>query len=456
MSSTIFSGNSRYASDFQAVIDRAVAIATLPKTQMESARTALQDQSTALSTLDTRFSSLQSAINSLETATGNSSLYSTVSPTVSGDAAATATVGSGALEGTYSLQIDDLGAYSSVMSSSGTGVTDPGSGGISSSKSYTLTVGSRQYDIAAASSSLSDLVTAINSRAGSDVRATLINAGSGTADYRLSLETTHLGSFALQLNDGTKNLLDTASTVNTSLVDGWTAKYKAGNSAQLESDSRTLTLSTGLTVEMEKETTSALTIQVNRNPSVISGALNSFVNAYNATVDELDKHRGKNGGALAGQSIVYTLDRSLSELTSYSGSGAVGSLRDLGLKLDKDGKLSFDSSVFSDATSGGLTNAFSFLGSQDGSGFLKTAADTLSGIEDLTNGTLKSAITSTTSSLTSQDTRISDEQDRIDALKERLQAQMATSDALIAQMEQQVTYITNLFSAMQNNSGSSN
>ena len=452
MSSTIFSGNSRYASDFQSVIDRAVAIATLPKTQMQNALTTLQDQSNALSTLDTRFSSLQGAISSLETATGKSSLYSTVSD----DTAAAATVGSGALAGTYSLQIDDVGTYSSVMSSSGTAVTDPGSGGIGSSKNYTLTIGSQQYDITAASTSLSDLVAAINSQAGSDVRATLVNVGSGQADYRLSLETTHLGSFDLQLNDGTNDLLDTASTANTSLVEGSKAKYKVGNSAQLESDSRTITLSTGLTVEMREETSSALTINVNRNSSVISGALSSFISAYNATVDELDKHRGQNGGALAGQSILYTLGRSLSDLTGYSGSGAVGSLADLGVTLGKDGKLSFDSSTFSSATSEGLAAAFEFLGTHDGSGFLKAATDVLNGIEDATGGILKSAISSTTSSVSTQDKRISDEQERIDAMQQRMQAQIAASDALIAQLEQQVTYITNLFSAMQNSNGNSN
>jgi flagellar hook-associated protein 2 len=452
MSSTIFSGNSRYATDFQSVIDRAVAIASLPKTQMQNALTSLQGESTALSGLDTRFSSLQSAVSALETATGSSSLYSTVSD----DTAARATVGAGAFEGNYSLQITDLGAYSSVMSSSGTAVTDPGSGGISSSKAYTLTVGSRQLDITAASSSLNDLVAAINSQAGSEVGATLVNVGSGTADYRLSLETKHLGSFALQLNDGTKDLLDTAATPDTSLVDGWKAKYKVGNSAELESDSRTITLSSGLTVEFQEETTSPLTINVSRNAAVISGALSSFISAYNATVDELDKHHGKNGGALTGQSIVNSLSRSLTELTAYSGSGTVGSLADLGVTLGKDGKLSFDSSTFSSATSEGLTAAFEFLGSQDGSGFLKTAADVLNGIEDATGGTLKSAISSTTSSLSTQDKRISDEQERIDAMQERMQAQIAASDALIAQLEQQVTYFTNLFSAMQSSSGSSN
>src|SRR5262245_50523634 len=100
-SSSVFSGNSRYASDFQAVIDRAVAIASLPISQLNTDRTSLQDQSTALGSVDTKFSALQSAVTNLQDALGGSSYEASVSDPSLIDV----TVGEGALEGNYSIEV---------------------------------------------------------------------------------------------------------------------------------------------------------------------------------------------------------------------------------------------------------------------------------------------------------------------------------------------------------------
>jgi len=64
--SSLFTGASRYSSDFQAVIDRAVAIASLPLTQMQSTRARLGAESVALNSLESKFGALQAAIQSLE------------------------------------------------------------------------------------------------------------------------------------------------------------------------------------------------------------------------------------------------------------------------------------------------------------------------------------------------------------------------------------------------------
>jgi flagellar hook-associated protein 2 len=361
-SSTLFTGTSRYSTDFQAVIDRAVAIASLPLTQMQSTRARLSDESAALNSLESKFVALQSAIQSLESATGTSSLaYS-----VSDGAVLKPTLGAGALEGTYSLQVVNLGAYSSVMSSAGLAVvSDPGAQNITQASSYTLTVDGVNYTVTPAGASLNDLVAAINAQTEAGVQATLVNVGSGTADYRISLESKKLGAVSLQLHDGTQDLLDTAVTPGSSLVTGWLAEYKVGSSpAVLESDSRTLTLSTGLTVEMLKESEAAATVTVSRTSTAASNALAALANAYNAAVDELDSHRGEGGGSLAGHGLLSTLSQALRQMANYSSdSGTITSLTDLGLAFDRQGKLSFDATRFAEATTGGTNWMFLYLGS---------------------------------------------------------------------------------------------
>ena len=111
----IFSGNSRYASDFQTVINRSVAIASLPLQQLSNNKLVLQDQSTALTGLDNKFASLQSALGSIESATGLSSYSSSVS----NGSVVKANISSGAMEGTYTVEVTSLGSFSNTMSRDG-------------------------------------------------------------------------------------------------------------------------------------------------------------------------------------------------------------------------------------------------------------------------------------------------------------------------------------------------
>jgi len=440
--SSIFTGVSRYSSDFQALIDRAVAIASLPLSQLTAAKTTLEAESSALGTLNTKFTSLQSAITSLETATGISSY----AVSVSNGSVVSASASTGATAGTYSIEVTSLGSNTSTMSKVGlTTVTDPSTQNISSASDFTLTVNGTPHTITPSATTLNALVTAIND-AGLDVQASIVNVGSTSSpDYRLAIQSSKLGADTIQLNDGTQDLLDTLAT-------GAKATYKVnGMATAIESDSRTITLAPGLTAQLLGQSASgvATTITVSRSTMAITNALASLVTAYNAGVDELDKHRGLAGGALTGQSIVSVLSDAMRNVAQYSGgSDTITSLTDLGLNFDDEGKLSLDTSAFSSATTGNIDDLLTFLGSSTESGFLKSATDTLNGLEDATDGILTTAISFMTAQITGQTSRITTEQERVDAIEENLMAQMSVADALIAALEQQATYLNALFESM--------
>ena len=59
MASNIFTGASRYSTDFQSVIDRSVNIASLPMLQMQQNKVKISDESAALKSLDSKLSSLR-------------------------------------------------------------------------------------------------------------------------------------------------------------------------------------------------------------------------------------------------------------------------------------------------------------------------------------------------------------------------------------------------------------
>ncbi len=443
MSSTpiSFNGSSTYASSFQQVIQRAVGIASLPMQILQGDVTSLTSQQQATSTLGSVFQTLQNALTALGTTSTGSP-----SASVSGGGV-TATASTDALPGTYSIQVDDIGSSTVTLSSDTLPtVTDPSTDNISTASSFTLTVNGVDHTITPDGSSLSSLVTAINA-AGDGVQATIINVGSSASpDYRLSVTSSNLGADTIQLNDGTNNLLDTLST-------GTDALYRLNGSAtQIQSTSRQITLSPGLTVNLVSQTTSPSTVTVSTDFSGLQNAISNFVSTFNSAVTSVQKNEGQNGGALEGNSLIYTLVNVLNNLAqTSSGSGAVTSLADLGVTLQQNGQLAFDPSVFSAANT---TDIQQFLGSTttDGS-FLQQTNDALNTVTDVNVGLIASTFNAFQTEITSKNSEIANDQLRIDQLQTNLQTQLSKADAAIATLESQKTYFEQLFTATYGTNG---
>jgi len=439
-SANYFTGVSSYASDLQQVITRSVSIASLPLQLMQSHLQSLDNQQSALSGLDTTFTALQNAIAGIGTALGPSSYSAT-----SSSSAISASVSSGALEGSYSVDVISLGSYStSVSDPSLPAVADPNSSSISASSTYTLTVNGKTTTITPAGSSLMDLAQAINS-ASAGVQASIVNAGSS---YRLVVRSTNLAGDSIQLNDGSQDLLDTLTT-------GAPATYDisglGGATQPIDSSSRTVTLAPGVTINLLQQTPSGqpATVTVSRDTSGVGSAISSFVDAYNAAVNALNQQVGQSGGALSGQSTISTLRNAMRQITQYTGSsGGVTLLSQMGVELDKTGKLTFDASQFSSVSA---TDLDQFLGSATGGGFLQTATNAMTAVEDPTAGFIPAATNDVNGQITQENDLITQETQKITDLQTSLIQQMATADATIAALENQKNYITNLFTAMMNN-----
>lgn len=445
--STLFNGTSRFSSDFQNVISRSVAIASLPIQQLQSEVATLQSQSSAITSLQSGFTGIQSAIQQLQNAITKGSLATSSSDTT----IAQPTIAAGARAGTYTLNVSSLGSFTNTLSQAGTpAVTDPTTQNISSSGSFTLTINGTDTTITPTNNSLDGLVSAINSTSGSSVQASIVNLGSSSSpDYRLSIQSNELGADTIQLNDGTSDLLSNVSP-------GSPATYQVdGVATPIESTSRTITLSPGLTVNLTGQSasdTSLTTIIVAPNTSNIQNSLSNLVNGFNVVVDSLNQNVGQGGGALQGNSLVYQLTHALQSLGNYStGSNGIGSLASIGITFDKTGHLSLDASAFSSATSNQLQNLTNFLGDTSSGGFLQFAQNQLTGVLDTTTGLLPGASSSLQSQITNDNALIATDQTRVTTLQTNLTAQLSASDALVASLEQNYNLIAGLFSAEQTN-----
>jgi flagellar hook-associated protein 2 len=433
--SGVFSGNSRYSTDFQAVIDRATAIASLPMGQLQNQMARLSDQTLALSGLDAKFVSLQATLANIEQAAGSGSFGATVSDTDK----LSASLSAGAVEGDYSIEVVDPGAFATSLSTSAWVAAD---GPV---HDYKISLDGVEYAVTPTDNRASSVASAINSSYSDKVRAVVVNVGSNdTPDYRISLQSATLG-------DVHPDLLDEGISLQTQKTTGVQAQYIVnGSESTVHSATRTVNIATGVTLNLLAAGADPVTITVTRSSLALSNALANFATAYNAAVDEVDKQHGSTSSPLAGQSLVNDLSRALSRIATYSSDGdQIGSLKSLGLDLDAAGRMSFDATALVSAnlsSSGGLTT---FLGSGTGAGFLRTATDGLNSVERTDTGLLALAKASVTSQGSSLDDAIATQQRYIDGLKVRLNAQMAAADALVASMEQQYNFLSSMFAAQQ-------
>ncbi len=429
-----FNGQSTFSSSFQQVLQRAVSIASLPMQEVENSISTLQGQQTDLSTLQSAFSSLQNSVQAISTATSGSVSASSSQPTIVSAAAQSNT-----LPGTYSIQVSDVGSSTTAISNpTSTAVTDPTTGNISSSLNYTLTVNGTQTTLTLANGNLDALAQGINnSNAG--VSATIVNLGSNASpDYRLALASTELGPDSIQLNDGTSDLLTTVQP-------GTDAQYTVnGNSTVLTSTSNQVTLAPGLTATLlNADPGQNVNITVAASESGLSSALSNFVTSYNAASSALARETGQNGGALAGESLVYEMQAAMAKIAQFSSpSAGVQSLNDLGVTLGSDGSLSFDASQFNGVSASGIQQ---FLGGLTSGGFLQSANNAIATFSDPTTGALTAQFNTISTEVTNDQNQVSDDQARINQIQNSLSQQLSAADAAIAVLQQQNTYYTNLF-----------
>jgi flagellar hook-associated protein 2 len=441
-----FSGSSSFSSSFQQVLTRAVGIASMPLTQMQNTVSELSSQQADLSTLEATFSNLQNAVRNV-----GSSLQNSLTANVSDSSVVSAATNSTALPGTYTIVVDNLGSSTTTLSNAGLPlVADPTSESISSSSSFTLTVNGVNHTVSPSGSSLNSLAAAINS-ADLGAQATIVNVGSpGSPSYRLAITSNNLGADTIQLTDsGGAGLLDTLQT-------GTNAQYKVnGIATDIQSNSRQITLAPGLTVTLLDQSSQPVTITVANSYASLQNTLSNFATAYNSAVDSLSQQRGQNAGSLSGQSILFTLQNTLSSISGYSnGSGPVSSLADLGLDLDQTGHLSFNAADFK---SQDPTDLQTFLGATTSGGFLKAAGDALTAVADSTSGSIAGSIQTVQDQITNENSLITQEQTRITDLQNNLMQQLSEADAAIATLESQKNYFTSLFQAMYgNNQNNSN
>jgi flagellar hook-associated protein 2 len=370
------------------IVSKLMAVEQQPITALQKKETSYTAQLTAYGTVQSSLSTFQSAVNDLN----NAHLYNAVAATVGDSSVLTASTGTDAAPGNYSLTVSQL-AQAQKLASAGqaSATTAIGNGtltfdfgtinGTSSNGKYTGASfvsngdGAKTITIDSSNNTLTGIMNAINS-AQMGVTATIINDG-GTSPYRLSLTSTSTGeansmkisvgggdaaltSLMTQDPAGSQAMIETSAAKNAELTIDGVAVSKASNTVT--------DAIAGVTLNLQKTNVGSPTsVSVALNSTAITTAVNKFVSSYNAlnstltsmtavSYDETTSKAtsGALGGDLTTQSIQTALRRVLTTAIN-GGSDSFSVLSDIGVTVQKDGTLATDNSKLQAAINNNYT-----------------------------------------------------------------------------------------------------
>ncbi len=428
--STISFGGLASGMDTDTIIRSLVAIRRQPIVRLEDRISGYNQTKSAYSDLESKLRDLMAKAQELDTPTEFASLSAT-----SGDESLlTATAGSLAQQGSYSVTVNNLATAQKDRSQGYDASTDSVGTG-----TFTITVDGDPTDItlSAGTSSLADLKFAIN-EADAGVTATIIYDGSETGGYHLVLTAEETGT-------------DAAFSVDASGLTGGTALSftsvdPAGN-AELLIDgltvaSQTNSISTaieGVTLELEDaDPLTEFTLDVGLDSDALKTKVSEFVDAYNEVFTYIDAQREDDATLNGDRTLRSVVDRIQRIMTTALPSGDVTMLYQAGVKQAEDGYLTFDETAFTEQVAAdyqGVRDLFVSNGDHEGTVYLLGVA--LDDMTDSVEGMFKI-------SRDALDDRIETAEDTIDryelvvsSYEERLKAQFTAMENMVATLQSQ-------------------
>jgi len=377
----------------------------------------------AYTDLTTRLDSLKSAADDLRSA----SALRSWSASSSSDATLTVTADSGASEGSHQVEINRLASAERDVHG-GVAALDTKVGAGSFTYEYN---GTKRTVQTTADTTLSGLRDLINNDAGNPgVNASLLQYdpdGTGTQGFHLVLGGNDSGAdYAIQMVDAETSLNGTGGTVDfrqasfTTTQNAQDSQIRVdgypGSNGWIERSSNTISdVIPGVTLQLHGTTTGTnpVNVSLTRDTSALKDKLNTLVTAYNSAADFMALKTGydastKTAGILMGEYTAsyasYAIRMPLAESAPgfLDGADSYTLAAQVGLSVDKDGHLQFDSSTFDTAAASDYQGVLALLGAA-GSGasdssdlsFYGTTSSTQAGDYDVravfANGTLQSA-----------------------------------------------------------------
>ena len=279
--------------------------------------------------------------------------FNSIKPSNTQPSAFGVTASSTAEAGSYSIEVVRTALAQRTASSNFAARSTPLNGG--AAFKLNLTVGGvSKGDINVTTATPAGMASAING-AKLGVTAQLINTGSGF-NVVVTGETGAAQNFSLTSDDGTATgnnpkVPVTGVSFTTSLQTATDASFKVNGLTVTRGSNTVNDVIEGVTLDLFASTTGAARLDLNRDTAGIKDNLKGLVTAYNdfeSTLKILGDRASEVedfGGALAGESLLQSVRnqvRALVTNTSSTPGTNIRAARDVGLSLDRLGKLTLD------------------------------------------------------------------------------------------------------------------
>ncbi len=331
-----------------------------------------------------------------------------------------------------------------------------------------------------ASDTLDDVVQKISdARVG--VSATVINDGSGTAPFRLSLTSTQsgrAGRFTVA-SDGNDLGFTQLSDGNDSRVffgsgDPASAVLLQSSTNQIDS------LISGVNIDLRTVSDEAVTVNVSSDTSAIETAVSSFITSYNGLIDRIKTltaydAQTQRRGTLQGESAVDQIRQDVFRVVTGRPDGVSGGFQNLaqvGIGFGRNGQLELDSDKFREALANNPQGVEDLLAarvqrpnepeevspgiivnnrSEDtftSLGVFEKLARTVDKYTDRLDGVLTRRKTTLDNQIQTQNTRITELDARLDRRRTILEAQFRGLETTLAQLQSQQSALSGIGSLL--------
>lgn len=451
--------------DTATIISQLMQVEAQPQTLLKSKVSATEKAVSALQALNTKLAGLATKAGDLAKLTGWSPTKAT-----SSNEFVTVNAASGAAISSLTFQVSGL-ASSYRATYTQTGTLDQSVMAADLSFEITFTDGRPAQSFSTGDGKLQTIADKINA-SGDGVRATLVKTGLDSNNepvYQLQLASSATGAksdFAIT-QTGTATPAALLGGVATSSAGSDASITIAGQSQPLTSASNTFEdLMPGVDVALGAKAEGSVTIDIARDGDSVKDSVKAMVDAVNAALEDIDEMSSydagtKKAGILAGDSTLRDVRNALLATVTNAADGT--SLAEVGIQLDRYGRVTFDEEKFAAAYTTNPTsvmNKFTSSVTENGTlihpdGFAARVAAVAERASDSYTGTITSAIKGRTSSVDDMEEAIADWDIRLELRRQTLTRQFTAMEVALGQLQSQSSWLAGQISSLpQINSGS--
>ena len=443
MSSITFSGLST-GIDTASMIDQLVSLERVSINQMEQRKSAYQNQISIVQSLNSKLQNLQNKAKDLDTL---EEFLSYQTETSDSDFVGISATGN-ASPGAYSITVDALATAERRYSA---GIADKSVAGLAGEGTLTIQVGDADaVDITIeADDTLEDIAAKINS---ADIEASAGILYNGT-NYYLQISGTETGAEnAISITEGVG--------INLDLDDATANIVQAASDAQIQMDGFTISSASnevtnaipGVTLTLKDTTTDPVNVNISPNTKAVKDKIQGFVDAYNAVTSLIHDEfkftgEAKSAGRLTGDSTLRGIQMQLARTLSSSVDDLPGSLKALsqiGIKSDKDGSISIDSTVLEEAIADnarGVAELFAGTSDHEVDGVSDQLNTLIETFVDYSEGILTAKINGMNDVVSSIQKSIDNQETYVDKYEEKLRSQFTAMEVTMSGLMSQSNYL---------------